>query len=71
MRCVDVVDGVFRYSRHAADLAEKAANKADGLALDDSGVKTVRLRVDFGTLGCETLLQCCIHELVVFKGHSR
>jgi len=23
------------YSRHAADLAEKAANKADGLALDD------------------------------------
>ena len=29
-----------RYSRHAADLAEKAANKAEGLALDDADAAT-------------------------------
>lgn len=31
-----------RYSRHAADMAEKAANKADGLALDDDVTASVR-----------------------------
>ncbi len=36
------VGGVVSYSRHAADLAEKAANKKDGLALDadDVAVRT-------------------------------
>jgi len=33
---------VARYSRNAADMAEKAANKADGLALDDDGMVMVR-----------------------------
>jgi len=34
------------YSRHMADIAEKAANQKDGLALDDDGVVTDNMKAN-------------------------